>query len=63
MKHANCTLGKLTDQGSLVGWAFRVIGEGDETLFWMTYPDKATATAAHDLMAELLEGADLTMAS
>jgi hypothetical protein len=39
------------------------MGEEDETLFWMTYPDQATATAAHDLMAELLEGADLTMAS
>jgi hypothetical protein len=55
-------LGKLTDQGS-VGWSFRVMGEGNETLFWMTYPDEATATAAYDLMAEALEGAKVLMAS
>jgi hypothetical protein len=57
MNHTNCRLGNVTGDNS-----FRVIGYGEETLFWMTYSTKAEAEEAYRLMDAALKGARVAFA-
>jgi hypothetical protein len=63
MKH-NCRLGNVTGADGSGGWSFMVIGNDNETLFWVTCDTRPEVEAAHKLMGEALalEGARVVIA-
>ena len=62
MTHTNCKLGGVQNEGIFVGYSFVVRGDQNKVLFALAYSTQAKAKAAHELMAQVLEGADVTVA-
>jgi hypothetical protein len=62
MPHKNCKLGDVQNEGIFVGYSFVVRGNQNKALFALAYSTEAKAKAAHELIAKVLEEADVTVA-